>query len=316
MPEAAGTASGRIGAALSALLFVGSVLCFIWVVQPLRRPVLAALFLLYIVLLAVAINIRAGESPRDVGFRVDDLGRAARAALAPTLALALLIGIGALVTGGHTRPRALAIGLVLYPLWGLLQQYALQGIVHRRLRRAGTGALASPLAAALFALVHAPNPGLMALTFVGGWVWCEVYRRAPNLFVLGVSHGLLATLTLALLPLRLTGDLQIGPHYLRYLARHRSAVAVVAPAPPSPPSFTLGRTPSRRLPVPRSAPGTGGAPGSPATAAAAGSQRSGRMGEAASSPTTVFQGRTRQLRTSPLRTYGSAPAKASAASGE
>jgi membrane protease YdiL (CAAX protease family) len=232
VPAPAASPGARLRSGLVALWLVGSVGFFIWVIQPLNAPLPATVFLVYIMLLAVGVNIRAGESPRDVGFRVDNLGRAARTAAPPTLALALLIGIAAVVVHGDPRPRAFPTGLVFYPLWGVTQQYALQGIVHRRLRRAGAGALASPLAAALFALVHAPNPGLVAMTFVGGWVWCEIYRRESNLWVLGISHGVLATLALALLPLRLTADLRIGPGYLRYMTLHR--LQVTAPAPPTP----------------------------------------------------------------------------------
>lgn len=214
-------------------------------IQPLRRPVLAAVFLLYIVLLAVAINVRAGESPWAVGFRVDNLRQAARLTAPPTLLLALLILLTAVVFHGHVRTRSLLIGLVAYPLWGLTQQYALQGVVFRRVRRAGAGAWAAPLAAALFALVHAPNPGLILMTFVGAWLWCELYRRAPNLFALAVSHGLLATLLLGLLPWQITGGMRIGPGYLHFHARHRVQYAARAPAarllpPPRPPANDAG----------------------------------------------------------------------------
>ncbi len=212
-------------------------------IQPLRRPVLAALFLVYIVLLAVAINVRARESPWAVGFRVDNLRQAARLTAPPTLLLALLILLTAIVFHGHIRTRSLAIGFFAYPLWGLTQQYALQGVVYRRVRRAGAGAWAAPLAAALFALVHAPNPGLMLMTFVGGWLWCELYRRAPNLFVLAFSHGVLATLLLALLPWRITGGMRIGPGYLHFHARHRMQYAVTARPLP------LRLSPPARLPA-------------------------------------------------------------------
>jgi membrane protease YdiL (CAAX protease family) len=230
VPGAAPTAAGRLVAGLSALVFVGSVLSFIWFIQPLRRPVLTAACLLAIVLLAVAINLRAGESASEVGFRVDNFGRAARLAAAPTLVLALLIVGGALLLHGRLHARALLIGGLLYPLWGFTQQYALQGIVWRQVRRAGLGAWAGLVAAGLFALVHAPNPGLMLMTFVGGCVWCELYRRAPNLFVLGISHGLLATLLLALLPLGVTGGLRIGPDYLRFHAARAAHAHSARPA--------------------------------------------------------------------------------------
>ena len=230
-------------ALLSALAFVGSVLLFIWVIQPLRVPVLSGAFLLCIVLLAVAINVRANESPGEVGFRVDNLWAAARLVLPATLLLALPVILLAFVVHGHVRMHRLALGLALYPLWGLAQQYALQAVVFRRARAAGAGVWAAPLAAALFALVHAPNPGLVLATFVGGIVWCELYRRVPNLFLLAVSHGALATLLLALLPWRVNGGLRIGPDYVR---AHRAHQARMVTPPPGGARPAPGRIPNRR----------------------------------------------------------------------
>lgn len=177
-------------------------------------------------LLAVAINVRAGESPHEIGFRVDNLRAAARLVLPATLLLALPIVAASAALHAPVRVRTLALGLLVYPLWGLAQQYALQAVVYRRVRAAGAGAWSAPVASALFAVVHVPNPGLVLLTFVGGCVWCELYRRVPNLFVLGVSHGFVATLVLTLLPAGLTGGLRIGPDYLRHRApQHAEAAA-------------------------------------------------------------------------------------------
>jgi membrane protease YdiL (CAAX protease family) len=153
-----------------------------------------------------------------MGFRLDNLRPAARAAATPTLIMALvLVGTG-LAFGSVRLPyRQLVIGLTLYPIWGLVQQYALQGMVLLRLEDAGIrGRSASVAAAALFALVHIPNPGLMVMVFVAGWVWCDLFRRRANLFVLAVSHGWLATLAALVLPTLVTGELRIGPDYLAH----------------------------------------------------------------------------------------------------
>jgi len=50
-------------------------------------------------------------------------------------------------------------------------------------------------AAALFALVHAPNVFLILMTGIGALGWCAIYSRYPNFLPLGVSHAL-ATLAL------------------------------------------------------------------------------------------------------------------------
>lgn len=46
----------------------------------------------------------------------------------------------------------------------------------------------------LFGLAHLPDWTLVALTCASGLAWTAIYRRAPNLAVQGVSHGLLGAL--------------------------------------------------------------------------------------------------------------------------
>ena len=50
----------------------------------------------------------------------------------------------------------------------------------------------SALAAATFSLLHAPNAGLMILTALAGFFWCQWFRKHPNLPALWVSHFLMA----------------------------------------------------------------------------------------------------------------------------
>jgi uncharacterized protein len=143
------------------------------------------------------------------------------------LAIPMLIGAAALVAIGYfagslqSKDRSWAI-LVLLPLWGLMQQYILQAFIYRRLRFILVPAQLSPnetalrvrlaifSAAALFALVHAPNLPLMALSLAGGLIWSWVYERAPNLFALGLSHCLMSAVALATLPVH---SMSIGYQY-------------------------------------------------------------------------------------------------------
>ncbi len=52
---------------------------------------------------------------------------------------------------------------------------------------------ANLLSGVLFSLIHLPNPWLTGLTFILGVVFAWIYRRAPNLFALGIVHGILGT---------------------------------------------------------------------------------------------------------------------------
>lgn len=205
-------------AAAEAVVFVGAILAFIWWLAPLGVVALDVLFYVAIVGMTILSHYLHHDTLRDIGFRLDNVGACARMAAAPTAILALGVIVPGLVRGSIRLDWGqLAIGLFTYPFWALVQQYALQGMVLLRLQDAGLrGRPAALAAAALFALVHMPNPGLVVMVFVSGWAWCEIFQRHPNLYVLAVSHGWLGTFAMLALPAIITGQLRIGPNYIAY----------------------------------------------------------------------------------------------------
>ena len=87
------------------------------------------------------------------------------------------------------------VTLALYPLWGTAQQFALQNLIARNL----TGLTANPLAIAciasvLFGLSHYPRLDLALLTLAAGIPFTLIFRRRPNLWAVGIAHGILGTL--------------------------------------------------------------------------------------------------------------------------
>ncbi len=124
------------------------------------------------------------------GFRTDNLLPAlGEASLLGAAALASIVPFG-LDRGHFPPPPSFWAVLALYPLWGLAQQFLLQALLARNLRPF-LGAGVVPAAAALFSLAHAPDLPLMGLTFAAGLAWTWLYRRRPNLWVLGMWHGVL-----------------------------------------------------------------------------------------------------------------------------
>ena len=51
------------------------------------------------------------------------------------------------------------------------------------------------------------------MTLVGGYVWCRLFHRQPNLFTLAISHGWLAVLVRYSWPAEWLHNLRIGPGY-------------------------------------------------------------------------------------------------------
>jgi membrane protease YdiL (CAAX protease family) len=202
-------------AAMSALL-----LSYIWIWGSASEGGFMLCVVLYFGI-GIAAHWRAKERPRDLGIRIDNFGRAARDAFLTTLAIGLVLGgAGALLGGFHFPPLAdwpivLRDGII----WGLMQQYGLLTIYYRRFVTLLPGHRDEPLwaASAVFAILHLPNPFLTFATLAAGAVSCWLYRRTPNVFVLGIMHGVVSFLIIHCLPVGITMGMRVGPGFLRFV---------------------------------------------------------------------------------------------------
>ncbi len=156
------------------------------------------------------------ETMRDIGWRLDNFKKAAWLLALPMIAATCFILTLGWLKGSLRADKALGWQWLLWlPLWGLVQQYVLQGFINRRAQIVcgGSNLRSVLLVATIFALLHAPNPVLMLATFTGGILWATVYQRAPNLLALGLSHGLMSMLLASALPSTTLNSLRIGFRY-------------------------------------------------------------------------------------------------------
>ncbi len=206
-----GDLAKRWQAAGEVALIVGLILLIIWVVKPLHEETLDRGLRVLAVALMLGSTWIHGDSRQRLGLRLDNFGPAlARVSPLSVVAMATSLGAGA-AFGSIRSPRGpVAFELAYYFVWAMAQQYGLNAVALRRLEDAGCGGSAPFVAAALFSLLHAPNPALMILTFLGAWLWCTTFRRHPNLFALAISHACLAVTIVNALPPQVTGGLHIG----------------------------------------------------------------------------------------------------------
>jgi membrane protease YdiL (CAAX protease family) len=147
----------------------------------------------------VLLGRRRTESPADFGLRRDNLLSSVKEVAVVTAVAAVAILVLALALRRSLHHAELWIVAPLYPLFGIAQQLAVQGVLQRRLLRLWPHPAVGVVGAAVgYALLHAAKPRLLVLTLLAGLVWSWLYQRHPNVWTLGVSHGLLGALTFPL----------------------------------------------------------------------------------------------------------------------
>lgn len=202
---------------------VSSVLLAEWAVLALaewNRSALLVPVVLACALMFTSQRLR-GETARELGLGGANFTRALRLLVPLMIGGALLLVLGAwlrfgtLATWERARGGWALVGFAVWGgAWGFVQQYALQAFINRRLQMLwGTGWHTTLVVAALFALLHLPNPALTAATFAGGLMWAWVYQRAPNLWALAISHAVMTWVLIVTLPAGALAGLRVGYKY-------------------------------------------------------------------------------------------------------
>lgn len=102
-----------------------------------------------------------------------------------------------------------------YPLYAFLQMLLFLSLPAVLLRRLGVpDRLIVASVAAVFALLHWPNPALAAATGMAMLGWCAQWLQGRRLWILAWVMGLSAAVASTLLPDWLNGQMRIGPGYI------------------------------------------------------------------------------------------------------
>jgi uncharacterized protein len=94
------------------------------------------------------------------------------------------------------NPNILPV-LILYPLWGIVQQFMVIGVLAESLQNlkavSANKYIVILLTSSIFSLVHYPGILLMAFTFAMEVIFLTVYFKWRNLWAIGLAHGWIAT---------------------------------------------------------------------------------------------------------------------------
>ena len=207
-----GARAGRAAREVACLvLLVESVMWIAPTVRDERAARLGPTFII-IVLLATC-YARDKATARGVGLRLDNfLGVLKR--LAPPLGGFILLVVAIGYAAGTLRFGAKFYSMLLtVPLWALIQQYMLLAFANPRLRVLSGEGRSVTVTAAMFALLHFPNPILMVACAAGGYIWAREYEREPNLLANALTHTLASAFLANSLPGSLLKNMVVGYNF-------------------------------------------------------------------------------------------------------
>lgn len=188
------------------------ILAYIWKLRYAERNSWMA-----ILALMLLSHVLRGETPAKVGLGARHLADGVREMLPAMTLFALALVAGGMLAHSirEIRFQQAALALAAYLPWGLVQQYALNGYFLNRFD-AMVPRRAAPLAsAAAFCCAHAPNWFLMPVTLLLGYCSARIYRRYPNLYLLGMAHGAVGFLLYLVIPDSISHHLNVGPGWFR-----------------------------------------------------------------------------------------------------
>jgi membrane protease YdiL (CAAX protease family) len=127
------------------------------------------------------------------GFRSDNLKKVIRKVLPfGLIAVIAFIGVGLYRDTINITWHIIPI-LILYPVWGAIQQFLLIALTAGNLQdikgQKLSGQIIIFLSALLFAIIHYPYVWLMAGTFILALFYGWIYLSERNVYVLGLFHG-------------------------------------------------------------------------------------------------------------------------------
>ena len=215
----AGTRAYRYFTLAEGLVFSGFIGLYIWRLQQ-THPNTWLAFPIWLMVSFIAHR----DTPKTLGWRADNLWAATRQGLVLFGAFVAVLFIAGLFLGALHRLPAHLIDrhrFVGYLSFCLLQQIALNSYLMNRFLYALENPLtAAALSSAVFAALHWPNPVLVPLTLVGGFVMCWLFARQRNILPLTLGQAILGGVAWWAFPLAWHHSMRVGPGYYTFVPLH------------------------------------------------------------------------------------------------
>lgn len=196
------------------VLLPAFILWFIWRLQFSARGTWV-IFVLWL----VASFLLHRDTPQTLGWQADNLRPATRQAVAVFAPVAAGVLIAGLWMGAprHFPPNIISV-VVTYSAFCLLQQVALNSLVHNRmLSLVDNEWVAAGLTGTIFSVCHWPNPLLVALTFAGGAAMAWMFGRVRNIIPLAIGQAVVGLLLAWAFPVSWHHHMRVGPGYYEWL---------------------------------------------------------------------------------------------------
>lgn len=150
-----------------------------WFIVPLLFSLLAYVFL----------ESKYGDRGfKYFGVRTDNLLEATKWNLIILGPFLLGLSVYALIHGIH-HPKHFIYACLLYPIWGLIQQFIFQGIFLNACKKVGLGYFSIVLAAFAYTIIHYPSVFMLKFTAMGGVMFSTLFYFRPNIIPIGIFHG-------------------------------------------------------------------------------------------------------------------------------
>jgi hypothetical protein len=163
------------------------------------------------------------DSLKSLGWRADNLPSSLKySAMIFAPCLIGLVVIGTFLGAWHRSFQSLLVPRHFfgYMAFCVVQQIGLNSLVTNRLLSAIDNRVqAGLLAGTVFALLHWPNPVLVPVTLVGGFLMSWLFARERNILSLSVWQGVLGTVVWWAFPVAWHHAMRVGPGFYRFHLR-------------------------------------------------------------------------------------------------